>query len=265
MTVHPSLVPLKNQRVVSCQATPEEPLHGSVHMAAMARAAAEGGAAAIRANGPEDVAAICAAVDLPVIGIYKQHHPGFEVFITPTFESARLVVEAGANIIALDGSARPRPDGMSLRTLVSRIHNELGVPVMAHPGPHFQDMSLDVDRPLNYGDLVSVGHHTIRVYHTPGHIDDLVCFALWDAKGEGDQRVIVGDTLFEGGPGKTWSNAGFRETLKTLHDVVLAWSDETVCYPGHGDSFRLGDIRPDVEYFLAKDHGDFYGDATWDM
>lgn len=148
---------------------------------------------------------------------------------------------------------------------LEEIRSRLDVPVMAHPGPHFQEMSLDADRLLNDGDLVRVGHHTIRVYHTPGHIDDLICFALWDTQGEGDQRVIVGDTLFEGGPGKTWSNEGFRETLKTLQDVVLRWSDEAVCYPGHGNSFRLGDIRADVQAFLARDHGDFYGDATWDM
>jgi hydroxyacylglutathione hydrolase len=148
---------------------------------------------------------------------------------------------------------------------LEEMRTRLGVPVMAHPGPHSQEVSLDADRLLNDGDLVRVGHHTIRVYHTPGHIDDLICFALWDTQGEGDQRVIVGDTLFEGGPGKTWSNEGFQETLKTLQGVVSRWPDEAVCYPGHGDSFRLGDIRADVEVFLARDHGDFYGDATWDM
>ena len=56
--------------------------------------------------------------------------------------------------------------------------------------------------------------------------------------------VIVGDTIFEGGPGKTWSPEGFQTTLTTLRKVVLPWPDETVCYPGHGPSFRLGDQRP---------------------
>ncbi|MCB0004942.1 MAG: hypothetical protein KDE04_00765, partial [Anaerolineales bacterium] len=66
-------------------------------------------------------------------------------------------------------------------------------------------------------------------------------------------------------PGRTWSNEGFQQTLETFRNVVLKWSDDTVCYPGHGPHFRLGDIRAAVEAFVAKDHGDFHGDATWDM
>ncbi len=148
---------------------------------------------------------------------------------------------------------------------LEQMRVRLDVPVMAHPGPHFEGMSLDADRWLSDGDKVSVGQHVLRVYHTPGHIDDLICFALWNDGAEGDQRVIVGDTIFEGGPGKTWSVEGFQTTLNTLRNIVLSWSDEAVCCPGHGNPFRLGDIRAEVEAFLEKDHGDFFGDATWDM
>lgn len=148
---------------------------------------------------------------------------------------------------------------------LQEMRSRLGVPVMAHTGPHFQGMRLEADQSLNHGDTVNVGHHALTVYHTPGHIDDLICFALWDDAREGDQRIIVGDTLFEGGPGKTWSNEGFRTTLETLQAIVLSWRDEAVCFPGHGNSFRLGDIRAEVKTFLAKDHGGFYGDATWDI
>ena len=72
-------------------------------------------------------------------------------------------------------------------------------------------------------------------------------------------------TLFDGGPGKTWSAEDFRQTLRTLREVVMLWSDDTVCYPGHGPSFRLGDRRAQIEVFLGRDHGDFFGDATWEM
>ena len=134
------------------------------------------------------------------------------------------------------------------------------VPVMAHPAPHAGGIELRADRWLHHGDKVAVGEHTLRVYHAPGHIADQICFAI-----EGDHRVIVGDTIFEGGPGKTWSTEGFRTTLQTLREVVLSWPDDTVCYPGHGPFFRLGDRRADIEAFLSKDHGDFFGDAIWDM
>jgi hydroxyacylglutathione hydrolase len=143
---------------------------------------------------------------------------------------------------------------------LDEMRARLNVPVMAHPGPHFEDTPLNADRWLNHGDVVRVGKHSLRVYHTPGHIPDIVCFAM-----EGDHRIIVGDTIFEGGPGKTWSVQDFQTTLKTLRDIILAWPDETVCYPGHGPPFRLGDKRAAVETFLDKDHGDFFGDATWEM
>lgn len=116
--------------VVSCQAQRDSPLYGPGPMALMAQAAAAGGAAGIRANGPADVAAISAVVDLPILGINKTGDRD-GVYITPTFDSAAAVVRAGATAVALDGTARPRPDGGSLADLVARIHDELGVPVMA--------------------------------------------------------------------------------------------------------------------------------------
>ncbi len=132
----------------------------------------------------------------------------------------------------------------------------LQVPVMAHPA----FAAAAVDRALADGDAITVGQHRLKVHHSPGHTPDQVCFAI-----ERDERVVVGDTIFEGGPGKTWSPEDFRTTLDTLRRVVLAWPDETRCYPGHGNPFRLGDIRNAVEAFIAKDHGRFCGDATWGM
>ena len=136
----------------------------------------------------------------------------------------------------------------------------LKVPLMAHPGPHYNDIVLPVDRWLEDGASVSIGEHLLNVLHAPGHIGDQICLAI-----DKDNRVIVGDTIFEGGPGKTWSHQGFMTTIATLKRVVMPWHDDTVCYPGHGPHFRLGDIREDVARFLSKDHGSFYGDATWLM
>jgi hydroxyacylglutathione hydrolase len=143
---------------------------------------------------------------------------------------------------------------------LDEMRARLGVPLMANPNRHANDLALTAERWLNDGDLVPVGQHTLRVYHAPGHIDDQICFAIAN-----DPRIIVGDTIFAGGPGKTWSSEQFQVTLHTLRHIVLAWPDDAICYPGHGPAFRLGDKRAAIEAFLAKDHGDFFGDATWDM
>ena len=99
-------------------------------MAAMARAAQIGGAVGIRANGPDDIRAIKAAVPLPIIGIYKIRDPEFEPYITPTFEAAKEIAEAGAHIIAVDATLRPHPKNLSAAELIAQIKT-LGLPVMA--------------------------------------------------------------------------------------------------------------------------------------
>lgn len=113
---------LRGGLIVSCQAAGENPLTGADMMAKMAKAAQMGGAVGIRANGPDDVRAIRAAVDLPVIGLYKQDHDGFDVYITPTWDSAKEIIDAGAEIIAVDATARPRPGGETLADLIEKIH-----------------------------------------------------------------------------------------------------------------------------------------------
>lgn len=118
--------------IVSCQALPDEPLHGAAIMAAMARAAQMGGAAGIRANTPVDIAAIRAAVDLPLIGLFKEVLPGYEqVYITPTVQHALAVARAGADLIALDATAREHPGGLDAAGLIAAVRQACGKPVLA--------------------------------------------------------------------------------------------------------------------------------------
>jgi len=123
------LIP-KGALVVSCQARADNPLHGPVYMSAMARAAEAGGAKGIRANGAEDVAAIRAVTELPMIGISKVWDERFPVYITPGFEDAARIAKAGADIIGLDATARPR-NGEPVERLIGRIRHELGKEVFA--------------------------------------------------------------------------------------------------------------------------------------
>jgi N-acylglucosamine-6-phosphate 2-epimerase len=122
---------VRGRLIVSCQALAHEPLHGAQIMARMALAAEQGGAAAIRANGPEDVRAICAAQPLPVIGLYKEDVPGYSVYITPTLRHALAVAHAGASVIAIDATDRPRPQPGTLAEFIAAIHTQTGCPVLA--------------------------------------------------------------------------------------------------------------------------------------
>lgn len=92
----------KNGLIVSCQVQHDDPICIPDMHVKMAEAAVWGGAVGIRANSPEQIRDIKAAVNLPVIGLYKQWNPGTDVFITPTMEAVREVYEAGAEIIAID-------------------------------------------------------------------------------------------------------------------------------------------------------------------
>ena len=125
------LAALEDGLVVSVQAPEESPLNETPHMVAIARAAVAGGAAGIRAEGGADVAAIKAAVSFPVIGLRKRRVPGSEVYITPDLCDAHEVAAAGADIVAVDGTLRPRPNGVGLAEFLGSLGGELSQPVLA--------------------------------------------------------------------------------------------------------------------------------------
>jgi N-acylglucosamine-6-phosphate 2-epimerase len=116
--------------IVSCQAEEGSPFFEPEAMARFARAAELGGAIGIRAKEP-DIRAIREWCGLPVIGIDKVYLEGFEVYITPRFEDAERIAAAGASILALDCTPRPRPGGVTMEELVQRLKAELKLPVMA--------------------------------------------------------------------------------------------------------------------------------------
>lgn len=107
--MHKTVEKLLNGLVISCQAYEDTPLYGSKYMVAMALCAQMGGADGLRACWPQDIRAIKEACDIPVIGINKKFGDGDpldEIFITPTFESAKEIIEAGCDIVALDCTIR---------------------------------------------------------------------------------------------------------------------------------------------------------------
>ncbi len=110
---------LAGRLVVSCQAYPGEPMRDPRTMSLVAQACVAGGAAAIRVQGIEDIRATAAAVDVPVIGLVKEGDQG--VYITPTLQLALACADAGAGIVAIDATSRPRPDGLTFAEVVTGL------------------------------------------------------------------------------------------------------------------------------------------------
>jgi N-acylglucosamine-6-phosphate 2-epimerase len=117
--------------IVSCQAHEGEPLRGSVFMARVALACKMGGALAIRASGKDDIKAIKNEIDLPVIGIKKVLLGDGSIFITPDLKSAEEIIEAGADIVAVDCTFRQSIGGKAGFELIEEIKKRFNIPVMA--------------------------------------------------------------------------------------------------------------------------------------
>ena len=142
---------------------------------------------------------------------------------------------------------------------LDEVKENTKAPVYLHPkdAAHFE---LDYDVPLGKAKSIPVGNLTLNVIHTPGHTPGQCCFDL------GDGRIIVGDTIFVGGPGRTGSPDDFTRTMETMQQIVFQWPDETAFFPGHGPSGKIGDERAAFEAFMARGWpADLEGDVTWQI
>ncbi|MGO4237210.1 N-acetylmannosamine-6-phosphate 2-epimerase [Pseudarthrobacter sp. YAF2] len=124
-----TLESLRGRLIVSCQAYPGEPMRDPRTTAQVTASAVLGGAAAVRVQGLADIQHTRSAVEVPVIGLWKDGHDG--VFITPTLRHALAVASAGAHVVAVDGTRRDRPDGLTLAQTVTGIRKESHALVMA--------------------------------------------------------------------------------------------------------------------------------------
>lgn len=121
---------LRGGLIVSVQAWPGSAIDHPDVLAAIAQAAAANGAVGVRMQGVANLRAARARLDVPIVGLVKRDYPGFEPYITPTLDEVRAVAEAGADVIAFDATARPRPHGCSIQAIVEEI-DALGRVAMA--------------------------------------------------------------------------------------------------------------------------------------
>jgi N-acylglucosamine-6-phosphate 2-epimerase len=113
---------LRGRLVVSCQPVDGGPLDDDATVVRLAQAAVAGGAAALRIEGAARLARVRQAVPVPLIGIVKRELPDSPIRITPWLDDVRALVAAGADVVAVDATARPRP--ASVRALFEVITSQ---------------------------------------------------------------------------------------------------------------------------------------------
>ncbi|MGA7201070.1 MAG: hypothetical protein WBX26_04520, partial [Candidatus Cybelea sp.] len=117
-----ALEALRGGLIVSVQVWRGSALDDPQVIAAMAGAAQDGGAVAVRIEGVENLLAVRQRVALPIVGLVKRKYPGFEAYISPTLAEVGSIIRAGAEIVAFDATSRPRPDGSLLIDTIRAIH-----------------------------------------------------------------------------------------------------------------------------------------------
>jgi len=123
---------LKGGLIVSVQAPEGSPMRHPDVIAAMAEASLNNGAIGVRLESPEHIGAVRRRCPQAlIIGLWKRTFADSPVYITPGWEEIRAVWAAGADVIALDATARHRPEGQALDTLVQRARGDLGAVLMA--------------------------------------------------------------------------------------------------------------------------------------
>lgn len=122
---------LKTGLILSCQAEEGSPFNSPQFIAAFAKAAELGGAVGVRVRDPENVKAVEQVVQLPIIGLTKGTFDSGRVLITPTIDDVLRLIDAGAEIIAVDATIRRRPGGLSGIEFLRLVKSKIAGKVMA--------------------------------------------------------------------------------------------------------------------------------------
>jgi glyoxylase-like metal-dependent hydrolase (beta-lactamase superfamily II) len=136
------------------------------------------------------------------------------------------------------------------------VRRATGAPVMVGD----REINIDearIDRRIADGDEVAVGATQCTVLHTPGHTPGSICLCVGRA-------LISGDTLFDGGPGKTFAAGDVETIIASITARLFPLPDETVVMPGHGANTTIGTSREQhAEYVKHPAPPGYHGDVEW--
>lgn len=136
------------------------------------------------------------------------------------------------------------------------VRSATGAPVFIHEA-EIKVPPERIDGRLRDGQEIEVGGMRVRVLHTPGHTPGSICLRV-------GRVLISGDTLFNGGPGRTAAPEDLQVELRSIAEQLLSLPPETVVWPGHGDNTTIADSATGFTAFRARSHApDLHGDVTW--
>jgi glyoxylase-like metal-dependent hydrolase (beta-lactamase superfamily II) len=127
---------------------------------------------------------------------------------------------------------------------LAEVVTQTGSRTVAHPldaGP----LPVTVDELVEHNGSLRVGEVRLQVLHLRGHTPGSI--ALLHRCTDGSTHLFTGDSLFPGGPGKTWAAEDFTSLLDDLEARIFGvLPDDTWVYPGHGADTTLGAERPSL-------------------
>ena len=102
------------------------------------------------------------------------------------------------------------------------------------------EIELEADSRIDDGDLLHLGELEFKVIHTPGHTAGGSCLYC-----ESEGLLISGDTMFRGTWGRTdLPTSSFMDIIDSITNKLMILPDETIVYPGHGKSTKIGEEKP---------------------
>lgn len=173
--------------------------------------------------------------------------------IDAPFDAEKIISVLGSTSLKWILLTHAHPDHIQA---LQDLRNATGAPVGVHPGePNSRDLNPEIW--LEDGATLNIGRLELQVLHTPGHTPGSVSFVM-------DPHVVFcGDTLFPGGPGRTWTPQGFKEILKSI-ERLYELSDQVVLLPGHGPCTTIGESRLEYRRFLDRGVPEgLFGEVVW--
>jgi glyoxylase-like metal-dependent hydrolase (beta-lactamase superfamily II) len=114
-----------------------------------------------------------------------------------------------------------------------------------------------IDGTLSHGQELKVGTRRVTILHTPGHTPGSICLQIGRA-------LISGDTLFQGGPGRTSASGHLQVIIDSIVNHLHPLDDETVVMPGHGPNTTIAEAKREyAEYLTHPWPADYSGDVVW--